>query len=163
MDRSSIQLLAPSNEEDKEWLRNLWITEWGGELMISRGRQFYLQDVEAVVAWADGVRVGAATYQVRRDESELTSLNVMTSGQGIGSALLAAVEQLVKQAGENRFIIITTNDNMDALRFYQRLGYRISSIYIDAVTESRKSKPSIPLLGYYHIPIRDEIELEKML
>jgi len=33
----------------------------------------------------------------------------------------------------------------------------------NAVAQSRRLKPSIPLTGCYHIPIRDEIELVRTL
>ncbi|AZN43753.1 GNAT family N-acetyltransferase [Paenibacillus albus] len=160
---SSIQVLAPVSDDDKEWLRSLWITEWGGEDMVARGKRYVLQDVDAVIAWADGVRVGAATYRIGEHDGELTSLNSVAASQGIGSRLIAEVEEKIKQSGLHRICVITTNDNMDALRFYQRRGYRISAVYLGFVDEARKQKPTIPHVGYYDIPIRDEIELEKIL
>ena len=60
--------------------------------------------------------------------------------------------------------LVTTNDNVDALRFYQRRGLRISGLRIGAVDESRaRLKPQIPEIGAYGIPLRDEIELSKEL
>lgn len=53
-----IEVAAPSTEEDREWLRNLWLTEWGGETMISKGKAHHFRDMYAVIAWADGIRVG---------------------------------------------------------------------------------------------------------
>jgi DNA-3-methyladenine glycosylase I len=57
----------------------------------------------------------------------------------------------------------TTNDNLHSLGFYQRRGFELLSIRRGAVTESRKRKPGIPLLGENEIPLRDEIELELRL
>ncbi|QHW33701.1 GNAT family N-acetyltransferase [Paenibacillus rhizovicinus] len=159
----NVQIRPPQTEEDREWFRSLWISEWGGEIMISRGRAYGPQDVSALIAWEDGMRVGAASYLLDRDECELTSLNATVIGAGIGSRLIAAAEEAVRQAGVHRLWLLTTNDNIDALRFYQRRGYRIAAIYPDAIAESRKLKPTIPLVGYYDIPIRDEIVLEKQL
>ena len=59
--------------------------------------------------------------------------------------------------------VITTNDNLDALRFYQKRGYTITKVHTDALKGWRKQKPEIPETGFYDIPIRDEIELEKDL
>ncbi len=59
--------------------------------------------------------------------------------------------------------MITTNDNLDALRFYQRRGFTITNVHTDALKESRRLKPEIPKTGLYDIPMRDEIELEKNL
>lgn len=59
--------------------------------------------------------------------------------------------------------MITTNDNLNALRFYQKRGYHIVAIYPDAIADSRKIKPQIPLNGAFGIPIQDEIELELLI
>jgi hypothetical protein len=55
---------------------------------------------------------------------------------------------------------VTTNDNLGALRFYQRRGLRLVALHVGAVAESRRLKPSIPEVGHDGIPIRDELELE---
>jgi hypothetical protein len=59
--------------------------------------------------------------------------------------------------------VTTTNDNLEALRFYQRRGFRIIALYPGAVDESRRIKPSISAIGEYGIPIHDEIELERAI
>lgn len=59
--------------------------------------------------------------------------------------------------------LITTNDNTVALRFYQKRGFVLAAIHRNALEESRRLKPSIPLVGIDGIPIRDETELEKFL
>lgn len=59
-----------------------------------------------------------------------------------------------------RLWLITTNDNMEALRFYQKRGFILSALYPNALEESRKLKPEIPEVGLEGIPLRDEIELE---
>ncbi|MDR6550188.1 GNAT family N-acetyltransferase [Paenibacillus qinlingensis] len=158
-----IDILAPVNENDKEWLHHLWVSEFGGETVISKGKTHHVKDMLSLIAWVNGIRVGAATYRLGNDYAELVSINALVKGSGIGSQLIAAVENTLKQSGLSRIWVITTNDNVDALRFYQRRGYRIAAVYPDAVTEARKLKTTIPLVGFYDIPIRDEIELEKIL
>ena len=54
---------------------------------------------------------------------------------------------------------MTTNDNVDALRFYQKRGFPLQTLRVNMLETSRKLKPEIPLNGNYDIPIRDEIEL----
>jgi DNA-3-methyladenine glycosylase I len=61
-----------------------------------------------------------------------------------------------------RIWLITTNDNIDALRFYQKRGYEMKTVHRYAMEVSRKTKPQIPFEGKYGIPIRDEIEMEKL-
>jgi hypothetical protein len=61
-------------------------------------------------------------------------------------------------------IVVTTNDNVDALRFYQRRGFSLAALHTGAVDKSRMLlKPEIPKLGEYEIPLRDELELHKDL
>jgi hypothetical protein len=57
--------------------------------------------------------------------------------------------------------LVTTNDNLDALRFYQRRGFRLAKLRRGAVDAARsRLKPTIPEVGSFGIPIRDEIVLE---
>lgn len=160
---NEVEILPSSTHSDWEWLKELWVLECGGETVISKGKEHHFQDHNAVIAWLDGARVGAATYRFNEDECELVSIHSTLEGLGIGSKLISAVEQAAKQFGINRIWIITTNDNVNALRFYQKRGYRLSAVYPDAVNAARKQKPSIPLIGNDNIPIQDELELKKDL
>ena len=58
-----------------------------------------------------------------------------------------------------RIWLTTTNDNMTAMTFNQRLGFRIVQVRPGAVDEARKFKPQIPQVSANGIPIRDEIVL----
>lgn len=158
-----IHVTPSCTEEDRIWLRDFWLTEWGGETMVSKGEVHSIQDVEALIAWQGETRVGVATYHIGIGEAELISINATDAGLGVGSTLLQAVERVVRDAGAQRIWLITSNDNLDAIRFYQRREYRIVTVYPNAIDGARRLKPSIPLIGYYDIPIHDEWELEKFL
>ena len=97
------------------------------------------------------------------ESCELLSINSTTDGQGVGTQLLSAFEESVQSQGIERIWLVTSNDNLNAMRFYQRRGYRIIAVYPNAIEHARKMKPTIPMVGFYDIPIRDEIELEKWL
>lgn len=144
---------------DADWARDLVIRNWGAGFIITRGRRHDVADLQGVVAERDGSRVGLALYHVQGDECELVSLDSLVGGVGVGSGLVDAVAGRARAAGCERLWLITTNDNLRAPRFYQRRGFRLEALYPGAVTESRRLKPSIPILGYDGIPIRDEIEL----
>ncbi|BAS26305.1 acetyltransferase [Limnochorda pilosa] len=161
-------MTPPSTKVDRAWLEQLWTAEWGGTTMISRGKRHRLDDLEARIAWQGGERVGAVTYRIGSEaggapECEVLSLNARLEGKGIGSLLLEAVEAVAREAGCRRVWLTTTNDNLDALRFYQRRGYRLAALYPGAVDAARDAKPTIPRVGDHGIPIHDEIELEKGL
>lgn len=160
---SQLNILPPQDEADWTWLTSIWVEEWGGTTMVTRGRVHHLADLAARVAWAGGARVGAATFRVEGPECELLSLNASSQGQGVGTALLRSVEEAAREAGCSRVWLITSNDNVDALRFYQRRGFRLVAVHAGAIDEARRTKPSIPLVGNHGIPIHDELELEKRL
>ena len=107
--------------------------------------------------------MGAATYRLNEDEAQLLGLNAIPRGCGIGSALLVAVEEAVRRTGRRRLWLVTTNDNVDALRFYQRRDYRLVALFPGAVDAARALKPMISRLGVHGIPIHDELVLEKRL
>jgi RimJ/RimL family protein N-acetyltransferase len=81
----------------------------------------------------------------------------------VGGALLEAMAERARQEGARRLWLVTTNDNIRAIRFYQKRGWDICALHRDAVAQSRKLKPQIPLTGEDGIPIRHEIEFEKYL
>ena len=162
MSMEKIKIAPPITQQDKEWLRELWLREWGDETMVSKGKKYCIRDLESVIAWTDGDRVGAATYHLGADDCELMSINSTVEGLGVGTAVISFVEQIANNCGMRRIWLITSNDNLDALRFYQRRGYRIIAVYPNAIDEARKLKPTIPHVGYYEIPIHDELELEKL-
>ena len=62
--------------------------------------------------------------------------------------------------GCSRTWLITSNDNVNAIRFYQRRGMRLVAVHRGAIDEARQLKPSIPLVGKHGIPIHDELEFE---
>lgn len=142
----------------------LWQSEWGGDIMVSRGRAHRLADLKTLVAKEGGERVGAVTF--RFDDAggcELTSINAVVQGRGVGTKLLDAAEGEANGAGCRRIWLVTSNDNLSALRFYQRRGYRLTAVYPGAVDDARRVKPTIPLIGEHGIAIHDEFELSKDL
>ncbi len=128
--------------------------------MVSRGRIYRIDENPGFIAIQNKKPVGLITYELLGDECEITSLNSLTERKGIGTALIDAVKEAALQAGCRRLLVITTNDNTHAIRFYQRYGFTIAIIYPNSMEEARKIKPEIPLTGNDGIAIRDEIEFE---
>jgi GNAT superfamily N-acetyltransferase len=112
----------------------------------------------------DGALVGLLTYRLDGADCEVSTLYVADAWRGVGTALMEAVVEAARRAGCRRLWLVTTNDNVDALRFYQRRGFRLAALHAGAVDESRATlKPSIPELGDHGIAIHDEIVLELVL
>jgi GNAT superfamily N-acetyltransferase len=104
-----------------------------------------------------------ATYRLDDDQCELVSLNSLLEKHGIGSALVEAVREEAGAAGCRRLWLITTNDNLPAQAFYEKQGFALVQVHRHALTESRRLKPEIPLVGVNGLPIRDELEYEQRL
>jgi GNAT superfamily N-acetyltransferase len=118
----------------------------------------------AVTAVDDDELVGVLSYDLGPVECEIVTLYAARRWSGIGSALIGTVIDLATAAGCGRCWLVTTNDNVDALRFYQRRGFHLTAIKCGAVDETRQSlKPGVPLVGEYGIPLRDELELARDL
>ena len=154
--------VRPLGEADREWatgkLRELW-----GEGVVSRGRLLDATVLPGFVAEGDGAPAGLLTYRIDGGDCEVVTINAFPRGAGAGTALMEAVAAAARDAGCRRVWLITTNDNLRALRFYQRRGFRLAALHRDALDRSRDLKPSIPEVGLDGIPLRDELELELTL
>lgn len=107
---------------------------------------------------------GLLSYLIDGEACEVLTLHSAERHTGVGTVLLDAVEAIAAASGCRRLWLVTTNDNTDALRFYQRRGFRLVRVDAGAVDQARETvKPSIPLIGDHGIPIRDEVLLEKTL
>ena len=107
----------------------------------------------------DGAYIGVITWQDRGDMLDVTALCTDVAGQGVGTRLLTKAKEAAVLQNKKGVTLITTNDNIRALYFYQTRGFWIKGIDIGAVGRARKIKPVIPLFGEHDIPLRDEIEL----
>lgn len=105
---------------------------------------------------ADGP-AGAVTYHLTNDGCEVVTLNSLHPGRGIGSALLAAVKHRADADGR-RLWLITTNANIDAIRFYQRQGMDLYALHRNFVDEVRRHKPGLDDHGEHGIPFRHALE-----
>jgi len=160
-----ITVAPPLSAADHRWLAELWCAEWGGLVMATRGVAHRLEAADALIARRGGVYAGAAAFLTDPGDGgcELLSLNAVAPGLGAGTALLSAVEAAARDRGCRRVWLVTGNDNVDALRFYQRRGYRLVAVHPGAIDAARRLKSTIPLVGQHGIPLHDEVELAKGL
>lgn len=145
---------------DRPWVKEFIEVEWGGSTVVSRGQVHDPSSLPGFIALESDRPVGLVTYNIDDKSCELVTLNSFKEGMGIGAALVESVVVNAKEVGCHRLWLISTNDNTGALRFYQKIGFRLVAVHCDALEESRKLKPTIPLIGLDGIPIRDELELE---
>ncbi len=135
--------------------------EWGAPEVVAGGAVYRPAELEGFKAVSEGQTVGLVTLRAEGDTCAVVTLNSLLPGAG--TALLQAAERYARARGCVRLRLITTNDNLDALRFFQRRGLRLAALHPGAVVDARRLKPQIPPTGASDIPIRDEIELVKEL
>ena len=136
---------------------------WGANFVISRGKAHSINNLENFVVKENNSIIGLITYYIKDNECEIVTIDSIIENQGIGSNLIEIVINIAKNKGCKRVWLITTNDNTRAIRFYQKRGFNMINLYPNALEESRKLKPQIPLLGFDDIPIKHEIEFEILL
>jgi ribosomal protein S18 acetylase RimI-like enzyme len=156
----SVRSLA---EADTDWAESLLSSTLGGRMQARRGELIDVLALPGFVAVHADTPVGLLTYQLVRSECELAAIASSARQSGIGTALIDALKAHATSERCSRIWLVTTNDNLDALRFYQRRGFVLRALYANALAESRKLKPRISPLGAYGIPLRDELELELCL
>lgn len=129
-------------------------------LSLPRAGSFLQLNLMVFAAFKGKNPAGLLTYRIKGPDCEIVTIDSTSEGEGIGTSLIDAVKGRARTKGCRRLWLITTNDNLSALGFYQRRGFRFSALYPNALEASRKLKPQIPMKAANGIPIRDELELE---
>jgi len=132
--------LGPYVDDDESWLarRALYadfldaggfavLAERAGEL-IGYAMVAVKTSVETEFddTWRSGARVA---------EIETVSVAPSARGQGIGSALLDRVDAELEAAGIHDVLIAAFVTNLDAIRLYERRGFRPASLYLIRLAE----------------------------
>jgi len=149
--------------DDLPRLRAIWKKNWGDEFVVAHGMIYYPDTLDGFIALDGDEWIGEITYTFSEDECEIVSLDSARQGIGIGTMLINKVVEEAREKDCRRIFLITTNDNLNALGFYQKRGFELVAVHRGGVNESRKIKPGISLIGANNIPLRDEIELEIIL
>ena len=172
--------IRPLERSDREWVAHFLDDRWGTTQIVSRGKALYghllpgfmaerpvedtpdqSADDADDAAEAQFENIGLITLDIGERECEITTLNSLAESIGVGTALVETVEEWAREAGIKRLWCVTTNDNLAALKFWQKRGYHLVTVHRNAIEIARRIKPQIPITGLEGITIRDEIELEK--
>jgi hypothetical protein len=108
------------------------------------------------ILWHIGAQLNPTDHKAFRRRSNRSSL-IWTHSQSDEASELPLVEALVSKLRGERVAILrvtTTNDNLNAVRFYQHRGFRIARVRPGLINEVRRIEPSIPVVGEYGILIR---------
>src|SRR5712691_1414189 len=145
--------IRPLNSTDSSWVSQFIIEHWGNAMVVSRGRAYYPHALPGFVAIRNEETAGLLTYSIKGDSCQIVTINSTQPLSGAGTALIEAVKEAARQARCKRLWLITTNDNLNALRFYQKRGFALVAVHRNALEQSRKIKPEIPLIGKDGIPL----------
>lgn len=147
--------------DDKSELLALMMAHWGSHKMMIGLNTYDCAEIEAFGLFsAAGETLALASWTMRGDVGLLCALHALKSGQGAAVHLLDAVKAAAKAKGATRLLAMLTNDNLPAMAFYQKQGFRFSGLYVEAIDHYRSVIPTIIRTGHQDIPVRDALELE---
>jgi len=150
-------------EDDRALVETALNAAWGSVRVVSRGKLWNPLDLPGFVAEREGDLVGLVTYRHEAAATEVVTLDSFAEGKGVGSALLQAVAEAARARRQTSLWLITTNDNIPAIGFYQRRGWDMVALHHGALARSRRLKPEIPTHGLDGVPIDHEIEFRLAL
>jgi 2-oxo-4-hydroxy-4-carboxy--5-ureidoimidazoline (OHCU) decarboxylase/GNAT superfamily N-acetyltransferase len=156
----SVRDLSPA---DHDWATKLLSEYGGGTRMMARlGELIDPLSMEGLVAESNGSPVGLVTISETERGMELLTVHSAVQGIGAGTLLIETALQVAVASDAPRLWLVTTNDNLEAIRFYLRRGMRVAAVHAGAVEVDREQlKPQIPLVNPSNgIAIRDLVELE---
>ena len=156
--------LSSITEASRPAIQRFTHDHWGTDFVVAHGVVYYPHILPGLAAFDEGgAIVGLVTYCLEGESCQIVTLDSLRPGRGLGSALMAGAIGAARAAGCRRVWLITTNDNLNALRFYQKRGFQLFALYPNALVETRRLKQALPLLGQAGIPLRDELALERWL
>src|SRR5256712_6206941 len=154
-------LVREATEADRTAARELFQQDFGRTKIVAFGEVMDIDQMPALVAITRDEPSGALAYRSLGDALHIVALatDPMWQRSGVGGHLVAEAELLARRLGLKRLIVSTTNDNLPALYFYQRRGYRLT----DLVPNSIIVQTGQEVAGFAGIPVRDEVRLEKRI
>ena len=153
----------PIDDSNRQQINSFISEHWATTEMIIRGTVIDMTKMQGIVTYNHNEIFGLVTYYIKDFVCEITSLDSLSEHKGIGTELVNRVVAAARMSHCKKVIAVTTNDNINAIRFYQKRDFDMARFYHNALEVSRKMKPEIPLIGDNNIPLRHEIEFEFQL
>lgn len=154
-------LVREATDTDRTAARALFQRDFGRTKIVAFEEVMDIDQMPALVAVTYGDPSGALAYRLHGDALHIVALatDPMWQRSGVGGHLIAEAELLARRLGLRRLVVSTTNDNLPAMYFYQRRGYRLTDLVPDSVIRHTHQT----VAGFAGIPTRDEIRLEKRI
>ena len=164
--RARLELPPPLVREaapaDREQALDIFLREFGGRQLVADGQPISLDQADLLVAETEGGVTGALAWRSVAGALHVVALatDPMWQRSGVGGYLLAEAELVARRLSLSRVRVTVSNDNIPALYFYQRRGYRLSTVLQDSLSSQPANRG---LVGFANIPIADEVQLSKDL
>lgn len=155
--------ISKLSKEDSILIASFMTDNWGSPMIVTKGMIFNTCDLPGFICKRDNKILGLITYNIDKKDCEIVTLNSQLNNLGLATKLINKVLKIAKQKGCKRVWLITTNDNTNAIRFYQKRGFELVGFYQNSIADSRKLKPEIPEFGNDGIPIKHEIKFELLI
>jgi GNAT superfamily N-acetyltransferase len=154
-------MVREATDRDRAAARELFQRDFGRTRIVAFDEVMDIDSMPALVAILRAEPSGALAYRLLGDSLHIVALatDPMWQRSGVGGYLIAEAELLARRLNLKRVLIATTNDNLPALHFYQRRGYRMTELIPNSVVAHTHQE----IAGFAGIPVRDEIRLEKKL
>ena len=154
-------LVREATDDDRRAARELFNQDFGRTKIVAFGELMDVEEMPALVAVRHSTPSGALAYRLLGDALHVVALatDPMWQRSGVAAYLLAEAELLARRLKLGRLLVATTNDNLPALYFYQRHGYRLTELIPNSVADHTHQEEA----GFAGIPVRDEVRLEKRL
>ena len=151
--------IRPASPADRGVLEAFARYFWNEVTMDCFGKAYDMLQLPSLLLCEDDEVIGCLTYSEDFEDDALTivMLNIYPghNGCGGGRALVAAADGIARERGIGRLRVATSNDNVVALYFYQRLGFVLAGMVLNVIHEDIRE--------FGGIPVRDEIQLERPL
>ena len=153
-------VVRPKTESDADYIAAELHKHWHSLSIWSLGNIFDASKLPALIAWNGNDRAGHLTYVLHpgKSQMEVITLSSNAVSRGVGTLLLQSAVNLAQSMGCLRIFLTTTNDNLNAIGFYQKRGWTLAKYHSESISHARLIKPEIPLIGENNIPLWDELE-----
>lgn len=153
-------LVREATEDDRRKALELFRRDFGAGQLVAYGKPVALEDAQALVAETEDTDMaGALAWRQFEGAFHILALatDPMWQRAGVGGHLVAEAELLARRREQPRIVVTITNDNLPALYFYQRRGYRLAALRPDTVAQHTRGV----VVGFAGIPIQAELQLVK--
>ncbi len=142
-------------------VRALVVQHWGEDALVIAGKAHRTDEMmlKAVINSADQLG-GVAIYRMNGATVLLGAIIVVEGHHGIGTVLFQSVVSDARELKLKKLRASTTNDNVEAMKFYQKRGMRLNALFAGGADAFRAFRPGLHVMGRHGIPCRDIIELE---